>query len=100
MTKALTAVLHSNFRKFGKASERIDRGDFVIQDDGTGRDIDLTQDWELCFLPGQHVSMSMIFDQHNVSDFKHGSCPNCKWHHHGLVKAEIEWYLPSPERRF
>jgi hypothetical protein len=92
MAKALTAVLRSNLGKFGKASERIDNGDFVIQDTATKRDIDLAQDWEVCFLPGQRVSMSIIFDLPEPWSLGHAICPKCKCIYEGLVETEIEWY--------
>lgn len=59
--QALTAVLKSNMRKTKIGPRKIDRGEFVIQETSTKRDIDLASDWDLCFLPGQRVEMSMIF---------------------------------------
>ena len=54
------AVLKVNFKKHGNGAEKVEKGEFVIEDEVTGRDIDLTADWELCFSPGQRVEMSII----------------------------------------
>jgi hypothetical protein len=54
-------VLKINFQKHGSGAEKIERGEFAIQDSVTKRDIDLRTDWEVCFSPGQRVDMSMIF---------------------------------------
>jgi hypothetical protein len=91
MMKALTAVLRCNLSNFGRASQKIDRGEFVIQDAATKRDIDLTQKWELCFRPGQHVDMSMIFDRSEEGTVGRVSCPGCKWMCDGAGDAEIDW---------
>ena len=55
-------------------AEKIERGEFVIQETHTKRQIDLTQDWELCFLPGQRVDMSMVF---RIAVIGRKACPNC-----------------------
>ncbi len=72
--QALTAVLKSNMRNTKIGPRKIDRGEFVIQETSTKRDIDLASDWDLCFLPGQRVEMSMIF-QHPGHYYR--TCPSC-----------------------
>ncbi|TVY51986.1 hypothetical protein LCER1_G005303 [Lachnellula cervina] len=77
--EALVAVLNINFRKHGRGAEKIERGEFAIQDSATTRDINLTADWERSFFPGQRVDMSMIITRHGHSmgsDDK-GNCPIC-----------------------
>ena len=63
-----------NLSKVGSGAEKIDRGEFMIQETSTKREIDLDNDWETCFLPGQRVGMSMIF-RRTIID--HGICPGC-----------------------
>lgn len=53
---------------------KIDSGDFVIQDTATKREIDLSRNWDTCFLPGQKIEMSMIF---RWQTRKTNGCPNC-----------------------
>jgi hypothetical protein len=36
-------------------------------------DIDLTSAWETCFVPGQHVAMSMVFNTNKTLE----NCPRC-----------------------
>ena len=59
--QALKAVLRANFEKIPSGLRKIESGEFVIQDTATKRVIDFTRDWDICFLPGQKVHMSMIF---------------------------------------
>jgi hypothetical protein len=54
-------VLKINFQKHGHGAEKIEKGEFAIQDSVTKRDIDLRTDWDVYFSPGQRVDMSMIF---------------------------------------
>lgn len=60
----------------------------MIQDSSTGRDIDLGNDWELCFSPGQKVAMSMIFRLEQIAD---NICPRCRTECNGLSHEDIEW---------
>ena len=53
---------------------KIDRGEFVVQQTNTKRDIDLTRNWDLCFQPGQRVEMSMIFERPRQP---YRTCPSC-----------------------
>jgi len=73
--QAFKAVLKSNFSKIKRGPERIDNDEFVIEEAGTGRILDLAQDWESCFLPGQTVLMSMVFHQMPVQG---STCPSCE----------------------
>ncbi|KAF7505449.1 hypothetical protein GJ744_000776 [Endocarpon pusillum] len=59
--EAFKSVLKANFRNIGDAAEKIDRGEFVIQDSALKMDMDLSQEWEHCFSPGQCVHMYMTY---------------------------------------
>lgn len=74
--ESLTAVLQNNFRGIGPGAEKIENGEFAIQDAGTGIDVDLTSNWKTCFYPGQKVEMSMVFTLTKATNGK--SCPRCK----------------------
>jgi len=69
----LTSVLESNFKKIGSGARKIEDGEFVIHDEATKMDIDLTSAWETCFAPGQHVAMSMVFNTNEALE----NCPRC-----------------------
>lgn len=66
----------------------IERGDFVIQDSATKKDVNLEMEWELCFSPGQRVEMSMVFKRPTRPT---NSCPNCKADCGGSTEEDIEW---------
>ena len=85
--EALRSVLKANFSGLDHASEKIDRGEFILQESATQRIIDLEQDWDRCFRPGQRVTMSMIF--HN-SDNKKSTCPNCRTMHDESTKGDVQ----------
>jgi hypothetical protein len=72
--KAFVALLKSNLKNHGTRAQKIEKGEFVIQDAITKRDFDLRTDWETCFVPGQKVTMSMILTRALVPDVK---CPKC-----------------------
>lgn len=85
--EALRAVLKVNFKESGCGPEMIDRGAFVIEETGSQTLIDMTQDWDTCFYPGQRVAMSMVFKQEMVGS----SCPRCKTPHDESTGEEITW---------
>ncbi|KAK3291594.1 uncharacterized protein B0H64DRAFT_409510 [Chaetomium fimeti] len=74
--EALIAILKVNFKSTSSGSRMIERGDFVIEDAGTKRDIDLDCDWDTCFFPGQRVSMSMVFKRRGEPTTS--TCPACR----------------------
>lgn len=80
-------MLKLNFEKIPSGARKIDNNDFLIQDVATKRPIDLSRDWDSCFLPGQRVEMSMIF-QWRSRDIH--SCPNCKCSCQTLMDKETE----------
>jgi hypothetical protein len=92
--EALTHVLRSNLKNIGSGSQKIDRGEFVIQDTSLKRDIDLNGPWDGCFRPGQRVDMSMIFtSMMNPNQ----SCPACQQEHNDGFKEnqDIKWFVFS-----
>jgi hypothetical protein len=86
----LAAVLRSNFRNVGCGAKKIERGEFAIQDSATKLDVDLTLPWEVCFSPGQHVVMSMVFNSAKASNM---SCQKChdKSGDNATQGEDIEW---------
>ncbi|CAI6231579.1 unnamed protein product [Periconia digitata] len=71
----LRAVLKSNFEKVPSGLRKIENGEYVLYNQATGRRIDLTKDWDMCFLPGQRIEMRMVFDW---TTRKRGLCPSCQ----------------------
>ena len=91
------AVLKVNFKKHGSGEEKIDRGEFAIQDVATNQDIDLTSDWDRCFFPGQRVAMSVILELSQLSKYS-AACPKCSFDNKEdfleRPKLDIEWCVP------
>ncbi|MCJ1435867.1 hypothetical protein MMC27_005243 [Xylographa pallens] len=85
--EALIAVLKANLSKTGSGPQKIDRGEFALQDSNTKREIMLSDDWETCFFPGQHVEMSMVF---NRRSFQESVCPGCMTIQMGRENEDIE----------
>ncbi|KAL2812401.1 hypothetical protein BJX63DRAFT_247942 [Aspergillus granulosus] len=83
--EAFLAVLKINLKKTSCGPEMIDRGDFVIEELGTNTLINITQQWDTCFYPGQRVAMSMVFRQKAEGS----SCPRCKASHNESTGEEI-----------
>lgn len=75
--EALIVVLAVNFEKHGNGKEKIQSAEFVLQDAATKRDIDLTADWQTCFMPGRHVETSMIVPKRRDPDDPWVADPNC-----------------------
>jgi hypothetical protein len=82
--KALVSILRINFREHGDGAEKIDKGEFVIQDLATKEDIDLADNWEACFRPGQTVEMSMTFHRYG---------PKCQQYREDAARGiyHFEW---------
>ncbi|KXS95844.1 hypothetical protein AC578_1195 [Pseudocercospora eumusae] len=72
--EALRAVLKSNFQKVPSGLRKIHSGEFIIHDATNGRHIDLTKDWDTCFMPGQRIDMRMVFRWHSR---RRDACPSC-----------------------
>jgi cytochrome c peroxidase len=68
----------------------VEQGKFAITDAKTNRDIDLNREWKRCFRPGQHVNMSLFFDE-VYSESKTTTCPSCHAQCPGGQDSEIEW---------
>jgi hypothetical protein len=82
------SVLKDNFRNVGRAAEMIGRGEFAIQDSITKKDVNLMNDWDVCFHPGQRVEMSMVFKRKTGPT---SNCPKCKTVCDGSLEEDIEW---------
>lgn len=86
--EALIAILKVNFKS---TPRMIEHGEFVIEDDGMKRAIDLTSDWQACFFPGQRVSMSMVFIRHTGSNSAMSNCPSCGSESRSAPDKEVVW---------
>ena len=83
---AFLAVLKDRFKDGGL--QRIERGQFVLEDARAKRVIDLKQPWNTCFLPGQKIDMSMIFLRASTSKT---TCPACHHKNTTASTGPVEW---------
>ncbi|KAL8717622.1 MAG: hypothetical protein Q9181_008301 [Wetmoreana brouardii] len=86
--EALISVLSINFNWVGSASKKIKDGQFSLHDTRSKRDIELNRPWDECFLPGQHVDMSMIFDRSGACT---AACPGCRYTCPCRPGEDIKW---------
>jgi hypothetical protein len=89
--EALLAVLKVNFKESGVDTKLIDRGEFVIEESGTNKVIDITRNWGTCFYPGQRVAMSMLLRQIKRASSPKASCPRCAKLQKHSTNEEITW---------
>jgi len=98
--KAFNLVLRVRFeglRGYGK----VKRGEFVLQERATTRDINRTIPWEAAFRPGQIIEMSLVFlELVKVVKLPDGSgdqkqneniCPNCQTDPGACDALDILW---------
>ena len=83
--EALISVLSVNFKD---AANKIRKGDFTFHDAHTKKDIDLEGPWDGCFMPGQHVEMSMVFDRTQSCST---SCPRCRFSCQSIDGEDSQW---------
>lgn len=93
ITQAFRAVLRVRFPDLGL--DKIDKGEFFIKETATNREIDLSQPWDQCFLPGQRADMSMVFrttggDRWFMID-EDKYCSACHWFCGCADRAEVVW---------
>ncbi|KAI9810302.1 MAG: hypothetical protein M1827_006352 [Pycnora praestabilis] len=56
------------------SQQKIARGEYIIQDTRTKRDLPRSRAWETCLRPGQCVNMSMVFHREKMSDLLCTAC--------------------------
>jgi hypothetical protein len=91
---ALFAVLEIRFQELQGAS-KVRRREYVLQDRATGSDIDPSERWETSFQPGQHVTMSILFQQTSQRNPQASTviCPKCQLPSEKTRELEIQWYV-------
>ena len=77
-------MLRVRFKHIGLA--KIERGEYFIKETATNREIDLSQPWDQCFLPGQKADMSMVFHAAEGN-----TCPGCKQYCGDACRMEVVW---------
>jgi hypothetical protein len=87
--EAFDFVLEKRFQKV-QGYQKVKNREYVIQEHATRREIQRNFPWEVSFLPGQRVDMSLIFErQEKVS--AQTTCPRCQSVSDGLLDTDILW---------
>ena len=84
--QALVAVLRIRFKTIGL--QKIETGQFALEDTRRKKDLDLTEPWTKVVRPGQHIGMSMIF---RLEEAPTTRCPNCGKQNQGSNTEDIIW---------
>ena len=80
-------ILSERFKKH-PGHRKVQRGEFAIEEDITGRELSREWDWCMCFRPGQKIDMSMVFsDLDNTSN----RCPRCKTESAASAEVRTQW---------
>ena len=84
--QALITVLKIRFKVVGL--QKIETGQYALEDTRRKKDLDLTEPWTKVVRPGQHISMSMIF---RLEEAPTTRCPGCGKENQGSNIGEIIW---------
>jgi hypothetical protein len=90
---AFHAVMEIRFQ--GKQGLRkILRKEYALQETATGRDVDMSLDFDDAFLPGQKIAMSFIFKRHfaEQSNQNLAHCPRCNTLSEQSTNSDVLWY--------
>lgn len=77
--EALDAILCLRFQDV-QGFKKVRNKEYILQEHATKREIVRTRPWEIAFLPGQRVDMSLIFTKKAkvTEEVPSTSCPNCQ----------------------
>jgi hypothetical protein len=84
---AFFAVLETRFKHRGISKVR--RKEFALQEPSSGRAIAWSKPLDVCLLSGQHITMSMIFEETLAASAD--TCPHCHASCSGSMEKEVEW---------
>ena len=73
---------------------KVIRGEYAIHEPILNRDLQHTQPFSACFLPGSRLDMMMVFTNVNeLGDTHKNSCPRCKADCREEASSTAEWYV-------
>ena len=84
--EAFLAVLKIRFKDAGM--QKIEKGQFILEEARTKRLLDLRRPWNTCFFPGRRVDMSMVFSE---ADNPTSACPGCQYESINKTTDDVEW---------
>lgn len=96
--EAFDAVMRLRFQEF-QGFKKVQENEYVLQEHSTGREIKRTRGWEVAFMPGQRVNMSLVFvgKAKNPEEILSTSCPNCQSTSTKPQDSDVQWlFLSTP----
>ncbi|KAM0558108.1 hypothetical protein ACHAPJ_005275 [Fusarium lateritium] len=78
-------VLKSRFMDLG--TKKIERGEWFLEERGSGKRLDLSKPWQSVIQPNQVLRMSMVFRRRNNSSTQ---CPACQFTNPGISTDEVQ----------
>jgi hypothetical protein len=88
--EAFQAVMEVRFRHV-PGLKKFQRREYLLQEPGNKRKLNLQAPWESIFLPGRRVVMSMVFQTPQIST---SSCPGCQIENAAPTdtpQGEVQW---------
>jgi hypothetical protein len=88
--EAFQAVMEVRFRHV-PGLKKFQRRQYLLQEPGSKRKLDLQAPWESVFLPRRRVVMSMVFQSPQIST---SSCPGCQTENadpQNGFQSEVQW---------
>lgn len=82
----LESILGARFENL-PGQRKIERKEYIFQDQKTDMDIDFSLPFESSFRPGRKVEMSVIFKQETTGT----SCPGCGLDSTAGLKVQVKW---------
>ena len=91
----LESVLAARFQNI-PGERKIKRREYALQDRGSSNDIDRNAPFDVCFLPGRRVDMTMIFKETQPQTV---SCPGCGMFATQTDPTGSNWYDHFPQSK-
>ena len=92
--RAFDAVIDARFEG-RQGHSKVKKGEYVLLEEGTAQEVDQNRNWELAVMPGQFITMSMLFrdDQAAVKGLHSNiaQCPYCSAVSAGASTSNVQW---------
>ena len=91
MAKVLESILEVRVRQM-PGYYKVKKREYTFRANSLDRDVQQSSAFDSCFLPRQHINMSMVFDN-KLSSIT--TCPGCNHLSGGSSSSEIRWYASN-----
>jgi hypothetical protein len=91
--EAFDAILRLRFQDV-QGFKKVQNNEYVLQEHATKREIKRTRRWDVAFMPGQRVDMSLVFVKaEKAEETPSTSCPNCRATSTKSQDSEVQWFV-------